>query len=469
MRDDVHRAGNPSTTGTEYPDTSERQIDSGIDPGLVATGELPLELEAEKTGPPIAEQVATYVRVSWQSRRTLWRAALAGLFASVLIAFLIPVRYESTARIIPDAKSQSSLMDMIMGMSDKVPGAGITGELLGFKTPDAIFINILQSRTMQDEVVDRFDLRHVYRVNYQQDARKTLAERTDVSQDTKSGVITVTVTDHDPKRAAAIARMYVTQVNIISARLNTSAARKEREFLELRLQAVKADLDDAEQQLSSYSSKNLTLDIKEQAKAMVGAAAAVKGELIAAESQLKGLEQIYTPENARVRAVRARVTELQSQLTQLGGVDDNATLGSAVTDDQNMYPTIRQLPVLGLRYAELYRRAKIQETVFELLTKQYELAKIQEAKEVPTVRVLDEPIVPEKRSFPPRTLIILFGTILSVVGTSAWLVSESNAASSGNRAGYRLLLTQLSEVGQEAFGLVRGRLAAFHRNGHGPE
>jgi capsule polysaccharide export protein KpsE/RkpR len=125
------------------------------------------------------------------------------------------------------------------------------------------------------------------------------------------------------------------------------------------------------------------------------------------------LRQIYTDNNVRVRSVRARIAELQRQLEKIGGKGEDVSGGELPTDA--LYPSIRQLPVLGVTWGDLYRQMKVQEVVFETLTKQYELAKVQEAKEIPTVKVLDTPIVPEKKVFPPRMLIILIGTSLSFV------------------------------------------------------
>jgi uncharacterized protein involved in exopolysaccharide biosynthesis len=129
---------------------------------------------------------------------------------------------------------------------------------------------------------------------------------------------------------------------------------------------------------------------------------------------MEGLQQIYTPNNVRVRAAGARIEELQRQLQKIGGTD--ASLVSDVTQSDDLYPSIRKLPLLGVQWADLYRRMKIQETVYELLNQQYELARIQEAKEVPTVNLIDPPDLPEKKSWPPRLLIIGLLTVLSLAG-----------------------------------------------------
>jgi uncharacterized protein involved in exopolysaccharide biosynthesis len=356
---------------------------------------------------------ATLVRAQllWQNRRFLGRAIVAGLCVGLAVAFLIPARYESTVQLMPP-DNQSGGLAMLAALTSKAGGGSglgaVAGDLLGVKSTGALFVGILKSRTVQDRLVDRFQLKKVYSVKHTEDARKTLSENTAASEDRKTGIVTITITDHDPKRAAAIAQAHVEELNQLSAQLSTSAAHRERVFLEERLAAVKRDLDDAAQKFSQFASKNVAIDIKEQGRAMVEAAAAIQGEMIAAESELKGLEQIYTPSNVRVRAIQARISELQSQLQKLGG---NTTDPQAASADA-LYPSIRQLPILGVTWADLYRRTKIQETVFEILTQQYELAKVQEAKETPSVKVLDAAVVPEEKSFPPRSLIAVLGALV---------------------------------------------------------
>src|SRR4029077_15105148 len=138
-----------------------------------------------------------------------------------------------------------------------------------------------------------------------------------------------------------------------------------------------------------------------------------QGQLIATQTQLESLRQIYTDSNVRVREAQARVDELGRQLRKIGGQSGNAAPTTDGGDAESMYPSIRQLPVLGVRYADLYRQTKVEEAVFQTLTQEYELAKVQEAKETPTVKVLDPPNIPEKKSFPPRGLIGLGGTLFA--------------------------------------------------------
>jgi capsule polysaccharide export protein KpsE/RkpR len=376
--------------------------------------------------PPATRGLAN-LELIWEKRGLLYRVALRALVVSTIIAFLIPKRFESTVSIMPPRDSMSDSGLMLAAMAGKASsGLGaMAGNILGAKSTGALFVDLMRSRTVQDQIVDKYDLQHVYWTRYKQDARKLLNARTEVTEDRKSGVISLTVTDNNPERARDVAQGYVEALDRLVSQVSTSSARRERMFIEQRLAAVKADLEDAEKEFSTFASKNTALDIKEQTRAMVESAAVLQGQMIAAESELQSLQQIYTENNVRVRALRARANELKRQLQQMGGTD--SSLVDEGTSSNELYPSIRKLPLLGVQWADLYRRMKVQETVYDLLTQQYELARIQEAKEIPTVNVIDPANVPEKKSYPPRLLVIVSLTTVSlviaalcVIGSSRW-------------------------------------------------
>jgi len=376
------------------------------------------------------ERLYAKLRLVWGNRRVLVRLAGIALLLSTLTAFLIPPRYSSQVQIMPpSSQSSNSLasttLTMMAGLAGQVGGLGaFATDLFGMKSTGALFVGVLQSQTVQKRIVDRFDLKKVYGVRLRETARQKLAESTGVNEDRKSGIIALTVTDRDAKRAAAMASAYVDELDTMMAQLSTSSARRERIFLEQRLTSVKADLEAAEKDFSQFATKNATVDITEQSKAMVGAAATLEGQLIAAQSELEGLKQIYTDNNVRVRATEARIAELRNQLQKFSGKAEPA-FNPDTTPSTELYPSLRKLPVLGVPYADLLRRLKIQEAVYETLTKEYELARVQEAKEIPTVKVLDSAEVPERRSYPPRLLVIFVGTFFSVIMGIGWIIGKS--------------------------------------------
>jgi capsule polysaccharide export protein KpsE/RkpR len=382
--------------------------------------DAPVRPEAStETGSSLAR-----LQLFWDRRILLRKVAIWALAVSTAIAFLIPRKFESSVSIMPpDSMNSNATMLAAIAAKTSPQLAAMAGNLLGSKTTGALFADLLHSRTVQDHIVERFQLQKVYWKRYQEDARKKLEDRTEITEDRKSGVITLDLTDGDPQRARDMANAYVEELNQLLAQVSTSSARRERIFIEQRLATVKEDLEDAEKRFSAFASKNSALDIKEQTKAMVQSAAVLQGQLIAAQSQLQGLQQIYTQNNVRVRSLQAQVSELRRQLEKIGGSD--ASLADPNASQDQLYPSIRKLPLLGVEWADLYRRMKIQETVYELLNQQYELARIQEAKEIPTVNVIDPANYPEKKSFPPRLLVILAGTMMSLaVAAGIVLLSE---------------------------------------------
>ena len=256
-----------------------------------------------------------------------------------------------------------------------------------------------------------------------------------------------------------MAGAYVDELNRTLASVSTSSARRERIFLEDRLRTVNQDLEASENAFSQFASKNGTIDIKEQGKAMVTAAATLEGEFIAARTELEGIRQIYSDNNVRVRSLKARIGELESQIQKVGGQNDSASPESGTPAD-SLYPSIRKLPLLGVPYADLYRKTRVQEALFETLTQKYELAKVQEAKEIPTVKVLDPPSLPERKSFPPRILIVMFGGALAFSGGLIWIFGRRQWEQTDPADPGKVLA-------MEIFDTVKTSIPWVSRNGHG--
>lgn len=404
--------GNPARVN------SEQEI---VEPTILAEPRIVRGFEERRT-PTVVDRL----RLLFEQSGFLFRVAAWGLALSTLLAFLIPFQYEAHTQLMPpDSQFSSGLASLLsMNIQNGSTLGMLAGDMLGLKTSGSLFMGILRSRTVEDRIINTFDLRSVYGTRRMQDARRRLEANTQISEDRKSGILSIAVTDHSPQRATAIAQSYVSELDHLVVELNTSSAHRERVFLEERLKTVKQDLDSSSKEFSEFASKNTAIDLKEQGRAMVEAAATLQGRLIAAQSELEGLRQIYTPNNVRVRALQAKIDELQKKLGQMGGGDLDST--SVNTGSETQYPSIRKLPLLGVTYSDLYRKTKIQETLFELLTQQCELAKVQEAKETPSVKLLDVPVVPEKRSFPPRLFIMFLGTLFSLMLGTIWVLGRAS-------------------------------------------
>lgn len=369
------------------------------------------------------------VRLLWKNRGTILRFTVWGFLLFLVLAYVIPQRYQSTARLMPPDQPNAgmALLGAIGGKG--APGAlgALADQFLGIKNSGDLFEGILKSQTVQDDLITKFNLWKVYHDKKWEDARHDLAKKTDISSDRKSGIITIQVKDKDPKRAAAMAQEYIYALNNVVTHVKTSSAHRERVFLEDRLTQVSKDLESAEKAFSEFASKNTALDIKEQGRAMIAAGAELQGELIAAQTELQGLKQIYTDNNVRVRATEARIAELQRDLSKMGGTPGGTPAQggakNAAAQNGQLYPPLRQLPLLGVTWADLYRRAVVQEKVFETLTQEYELAKVEEVKETPSVKVLDYAQVPQK-GFPPRFWFVFVGTILAVIAGALFVIGN---------------------------------------------
>jgi uncharacterized protein involved in exopolysaccharide biosynthesis len=428
--------------------------------------------EPSRSHPPEpAGGTSARLALLWRERRFLWRVAWKTFILAYAVAFLLPKHYESVTKIVPGENlgGAAGILGKLAGSAGP-SSVGMrldSSSLLALKTPGAFYIEIMKSRTVQEKLIDSFDLRRRYTVLgrwfpraynsrfahwLQPDyytTRKKLNSFTDFEEDKRSSVITLTCTDYDPQTAADIANAYVKELNRLATDLNTSDAHRERVFLEERLKAAKQDLDQASLALSQFSSKNSVMDPQNQGKTTMDAAARIQSELIVSESRLKGLQQIYSDDNVQVRTLKAGIRELQNQLKKLMGS------GTAAVDSA-LYPSMRTLPILGYQYADLYRQAKIQETLYEFLTQQYEMAKIQEAKELPTVRVMDIATKPERKSGPIRLLI----TGLSVMGGLAlafcWVFGRNSWEQMPGHDPRRLLAAEVSSDVKAFMRKIRG-------------
>ena len=375
-----------------------------------------------ETGPD--HNLGFLVRLPWlitalrTRRRFIVYSVVSAFILSIALSFLLPNRYQASAQLMPPNTASSASLAMLSTLG---AGSAVTGgmaDVLGLRTSSSLFVAVLKSRTAQDRIIEKFDLRKVYSARTLVAARKKLASRTSIDEDQKTGIVTISVTDSDKVRAAAMAEAYPEMLNQILLEVNTSGASREREFLESQLKEVKPSLEESEKRLAQFASKNMTVDVKDQGRAMVEASATLEGQLIATRAELEGLRKIYAEGSDKVTVAEATVSELTAELSKYQGISHGK--------DPSEYPTIKDLPLLGASYNDLFIDTEIQESTFEVLSRQYELAKIEEAKEVPSVRVLDHAEVPELHSFPPRILVIVAVTLLAAVLSVGFALFEES-------------------------------------------
>jgi uncharacterized protein involved in exopolysaccharide biosynthesis len=423
-----------------------------------------LEQEERRSSTPSLERPNWVANASlfWDYRGVFLRVAGTAFALSLIFVLFLPKEYVSTARIMPPEQggNNTAMLAALVGRSSAGGLAGLAGSLLGAKNNGALFVALLRSETVAGGLIDRFGLQRAYHKRYRGDTGKQLAGLTKITEDAKSGVITISVTDETRERARDLAQGYLDELNNLVARVSTSSAGREREFIEKRLSTVKEELERAQLALSDFSSKNTAVDIKEQTRATVDAGARLEGQLIAGESELDSLRQIYGNQNVRVRAAEARNTLLRNELGRANGQTGQVASENDI-DASHPYPGLRQLPQLGVRWADLYRNVRIHETVFDLLSEEFETARIEEAKSIPTIGVIDFPEIPEKKSGPHRRLIVMVSTLLSIVFTAVFLLARRSWLAIDGGDERRILA---GRIGQTLRTVFRRR----HPEGHRP-
>ncbi|MDD2733283.1 MAG: GNVR domain-containing protein [Desulfuromonadaceae bacterium] len=265
-----------------------------------------------------------------------------------------------------------------------------------------LYITMMNSETIEAPIVDRFKLMDVYKAEFRATAYKTLDDSSTITVGKKDGVITIAVDNVDPKLAAAIANAYVEELGKLAAKLNMTGAGDNRAFLEDRLAKAKVDLAAAEDTLKKFQTKNKAVAVNDQAKATLEGVALLRAQLIAQEVQLATLKRQLTDQSQSVKTARATIGNLRGQIARMEG---GGSAGSM--------PGVGAMPQLGQEYLRLMREFKIQESLVELLTKQYEMTKLNEAKDLVPFQVLQPATVPELKSKPKRSSIVIMSAFAS--------------------------------------------------------
>ncbi len=334
-----------------------------------------------------------------------WKLEVGLFLATCLITGVISLRmpkeYEATASVLlPVEPGGGSPLRSLAAHA----GSGLGGALPGTAGTKEIFVGILKSRTMQDDVIKKFNLVKAYGAEGtktpMRSSRGKLAKMTDVKV-SKEGVISVTAWAYEPKLAADIANFYLENLDRLNTSINITDAGRSRLFLEGRVAEAQKALRDSEDRLREYQSRSKAVVMEEQTKAAVESAARLEGQILAAEVQLKTLQTYATQRHPDIIKLQESIGEMRSQLKRMeyGRSTGNpkAAPGGAAGD---FSVALGSVPRTGLDLARLIREAKIQETIFTLLTEQLEQVKIAEAKDTPTVRILDRAVLPEGNSRP---------------------------------------------------------------------
>jgi tyrosine-protein kinase Etk/Wzc len=342
-------------------------------------------------------------------RFTLGTAALA-----VIAVLVLPSRYTAETVVLPPGQNSS----MSSALLSQVGGAGglaaAAGASLGIKNPADMYVSLIKSRTVEDAVIQRFGLMARYHEKKQSGARAQLEAHSKVVLGAKDGLITLSVTDRDPKQAAIIANGYIDEYRKFSANLAITEASQRRLFFQQQLLEANESLAAAEDALKHTEQSTGVLEVDSQARSLIESAAELRAQVVAKEVQLQGMRAYATEDNPELMMGKQELVALQEQLAKLAGTDKNSS-------DDVIVPK-GNIPEAGMQYLRKLRDVKYYETISELMAKQFELAKLDEARQGASLQVVDAAVPPDSKSFPKPTITVLVAILLGFFLASVWCV-----------------------------------------------
>jgi uncharacterized protein involved in exopolysaccharide biosynthesis len=336
-----------------------------------------------------------------------WRLILgitaASAAVAVLYSLLLPVYYKAETRILPPQDKGSNLASQLMGQAGGL--IAMAGGAAGIKSPGELYVEMMKSRTVLDRVVDRFDLMKLYKKKYRQDARKELLEVLTVREDRKSGVIVLTVEDRDPKRSADMANAFIEELKTLAGGLAISEAGQRRMFFEEQIRHTKEALTRAEDEVKEFQQRTGAFQIDAQGKAVIEGIANLRARIVAKEVEAKVLRSFATAQNPDLQRIEEEVRALRVALEKI-------ETGKGRGFDPIM--SSERVPEVGTEYFRKLRQLKYNETLYELLVKQYELAKLDEARDAVVIQVIDRAVPPERKVRPKRASIVSLATVAAL-------------------------------------------------------
>lgn len=374
-------------------------------------------LAEEGAAPPEAEVSLLDVTVLLvRHKRFVIRFVSSAAFLSIVVALLLPVRYEATTVLLPPTQN-NSMASAMLGQIGNISGLGGLASLaggLGIKSQADMYVAFLKSRTVEDAMIQRFGLMKEYRQKRISDTRKVFENRTSVVAGAKDGLITIRVENRDPKRAAEMANGWVDEFRKLSEGLAITEAARRRLFFERQLQPAKENLATAEEAMRKTQQSTGVLQIDAQAKALIESVAILRGQVAAKEVQIEGMRSFAAEDNPDLILAKQELAALQKQLEQLAGSQRDTGTDIVLSKGR--------VTQSGMEYLRRYRDLKYNETLYELLLKGLEIAKLDEAKEGEIVQVVDVAVPPDQKSSPHRTIIVILSTILAFFLAIFWIV-----------------------------------------------
>jgi len=319
--------------------------------------------------------------------------------ATAIISLIMPPVFRAETSLLPPQPSSSMALQALSQLAGNA--AGIGAEVLGIKTPADLYAGLLKSNTVLDRIIDRFKLMELYDKEYRIDAREALLDNIEVNVDKKSNIITLSVEDKDPVRAAQMANAFVEELKALTKGLAITEASQRRLFFEEQIKETKLALIKAEEDLKKFQEKTGAIQVEEQAKAVIEGIATLRAQIAAKEVEIKVMKTYSTPYNPDLQRAEEALRAMKAELQKLEAKEGK--------NPDPLMPTGR-MPEVGMEYLRKLRELKFNETLYELLLKGYETARLDEARDAVVIQVVDKAIPPDKRAKPKRTLMVFVAT-----------------------------------------------------------
>lgn len=372
-----------------------------------------------------------------EEKKILFGLPIAAGIVAVVVSLLMTPIFTATTTLLPPQTSQggaAALLGQLGGLGG-LAGLDIGG---GAGSPE-MFVTMLQSRSAKDKMIERFNLMEKYEAEFKTDVYKKLDKVVEITTDKKSGLITVAVDDEEPQFAADMANAYYEVLKELLTRVAITEAQQKRVFFEEQFAKAKNELADAEVKLKEVQERTGLIQLEGQATATFEAIAQLRAEVTRREAQLAALRSFATTSNPEYRRVSSELASLRAQLAE------TEKTSGANSEDLTAFST-GKLPEQGLEYVRAFREVRYNEAIFEIMAKQFELAKVEEAKETSNIQQLDQATVPEKRSSPKRGIIVIGAlflvsllSILAIYARALW--RKSKAIRTNSRIKYQTTTT----------------------------
>jgi tyrosine-protein kinase Etk/Wzc len=345
-------------------------------------------------------------------RKFIFWFTLGAAILTAVVVLVIPSRYTAETVVLPPGQNSSMSSALLSQLGGSGALASAAGSSLGLKSPGDLYVALFRGRTVEDSLIQRFGLMARYREKKLSDARREFEDRSTVVLGVKDGLIRITVTDRDPVLAAAIANAYVEEFRKLSATLAITEASQRRVFFQQQLLEANENLAAAEEAMKHTEQSTGVLQIDSQARSLIESAATMRAQVAAKEVQLQAMRSYATEDNPQMVTAEQQLIALKAQLAKLAGSDENSSSDILVPKGN--------IPEAGMEYIRKLRDVKYYETITELIAKQFEMAKLDEARQGSVVQVADVAVPPDKRSFPKRTLTVILATMLGFFAACGW-------------------------------------------------